>query len=237
MKHVGKTCFVLIPGAGGMAWYWHRVVPLLEQAHHEAIAVDLPAEDKSAGLDTYAKIVVRALGKRKDVILVAQSLGGFTAPLVCARATVRMLVLVNAMIPRPGETAGAWGENTGAVRARLAAAKRGHYTADFDVKTYFLHDVPEAILREGASHQREQAEAVFGEPCQFDGWPRIPIRVIASAHDRFFPVNFQRRVAHARLNIDPEIITGGHLAALSNPEGLVDQLLRFEREVQSLPRW
>src|SRR5690348_13513247 len=163
MKHVGKTCFVLIPGAGGMAWYWHRVVPLLEQAHHEAIAVDLPAEDKSAGLDTYAKIVVRALGKRKDVILVAQSLGGFTAPLVCARATVRMLVLVNAMIPRPGETAGAWWENTGAVRARLAAAKRGHYTADFDVKTYFLHDVPEAVLREGPPRQSEQAEAVFGE--------------------------------------------------------------------------
>jgi hypothetical protein len=38
----------------------------------------------------------------------------------------------------PGETAGAWWENTGAVRARVAAAKRSHYTADFDVRTYFL---------------------------------------------------------------------------------------------------
>jgi Acetyltransferase (GNAT) domain len=47
------------------------------------------------------------------VILVAQSLGGFTAPLVCARARVRMLVFVNAMIPLPGESAGEWWANTG----------------------------------------------------------------------------------------------------------------------------
>jgi len=35
------TSFVLIPGAGGSAWYWHRVVPLLRAAGHEAAAADL----------------------------------------------------------------------------------------------------------------------------------------------------------------------------------------------------
>jgi len=43
--------FILIPGAGGSAFYWHRVVPLLEAAGHEAIAVDLPGDDERAGLD------------------------------------------------------------------------------------------------------------------------------------------------------------------------------------------
>jgi len=33
--------FVLVPGAGGMAWYWRRVVPLIRSAGREAIAVDL----------------------------------------------------------------------------------------------------------------------------------------------------------------------------------------------------
>src|ERR1700758_4861325 len=96
--------FVLVPGAGGMAWYWHRLVPLLRAAGHEAIAVDLPGDDRQAGLAAYAEIVVRAIADRSDVILVAQSLAGFTAPLVCARRPVRMLVFVNAMIPTPGET-------------------------------------------------------------------------------------------------------------------------------------
>src|SRR5262245_22699047 len=106
------TTFVLVPGAGGMSWYWHRLVPLLEEAKHEAIAVDLPGDDARAGLPVYAERVLEAIGTR-EVILVAQSLGGFTAALVCAEARVRMLVFVNAMIPVPGESAGEWWANTG----------------------------------------------------------------------------------------------------------------------------
>jgi hypothetical protein len=91
-----------------MAWYWHRVALLLEQAQQEPIAVDLPGNDPGANLSDYADIVVQAIGQRTNVPLVAQSLGGFTAPLVCARAAVGRLIFVNAMIPNPGETAGAW---------------------------------------------------------------------------------------------------------------------------------
>ena len=113
--------FSLIPGAGGVAWYWHRVVPLLEAAGHEALAIDLPGDDERAGLGSYCDRVLDAIGTRTDVVLVAQSLGGFTAPLVCARTRVRRLVFVNAMIPVPGETAGEWWQNTNWERARRAA--------------------------------------------------------------------------------------------------------------------
>jgi len=224
------TSFVLVPGAGGMAWYWHRVSPLLEHGDNEAIAVDLPGDDESMGLNNYAEIVVGAIGDRSNVILVAHSLGGFIAPLVCARASVRMLIFVNAMIPRPGETAGNWWQNTGAVGARAAAAQEGGYSADFDLPTYFLHDVPEAVLCNSPSTPRPQAETIFEEPCRFERWPPMPIRVIASADDRFFPLDFQRRVAQHRLKMDPEVLPGGHLVALSNPSGLADLLLRLANE-------
>ena len=69
------------------------------------------------------------------------------------------------------------------------------------------------------------------EPCRFERWPEIPVRVIASANDRFFPLQFQRRVAQDRLKTDVEVLPGGHLVALSNPEGLVERLLRLLREV------
>lgn len=223
--------FVLIPGAGGMAWYWHRVVPLLEQAGCEAIAVDLPADDSSKGLDDYAEVVVRAIGPRSRVVLVAQSLGGFTATVVCARKAVSGLIFLNAMIPQPGETAGAWWGNTGAVDARIAAAEAGAYPPEFDLSTYFLHDVPEAVLRGGPSRQREQSDSVFGQPCRFERWPEMPLRVIAAADDRFFPLEFQKRIARERLNTDVEVTPGGHLVALSKPEELVALLLRFRREV------
>ena len=216
--------FAFIPGAGGAAWYWHRVTPLLEATGHEAIAVDLPASDEEAGLDDYAERIVAAIGKRKAVV-VAQSLGGFTAPLVCARVPVEALVLVNAMIPVPGETANDWGENTGSGEARKAAARKGGYDVEFDARTYFFHDVPKKIAKEGEGHEHEQAEGVMDEPCRFEAWPRAPIRVIVGRDDRLFPLEFQRRVAKERLGIEVEEIPGGHLVALSNPKGLAKLLV------------
>jgi len=221
----GMASFVLIPGAGGTAWYWHRVVPLLQAAGHEAIAVDLPGDDERAGLSAYAEIVLRAIGKREDVVLVAQSLGGFTAPLVCERASLRALVFVNAMIPVPGETAGTWWANTGSQQAREEAAVRQGYTAQFDLETYFLHDVPEQISRAGAAHQRPEAEVVFRDPCRFEAWPPVPLHVIVGTEDRFFPPEFQSRIARERLGADIEEIPGGHLMALSNPHGLAERLV------------
>jgi pimeloyl-ACP methyl ester carboxylesterase len=165
--------FILVPGAGGMAWYWHRVAPLIRAAGHEAIAVDLPGDDRQAGLAVYADIVSRAIAERDDVVLVAQSLAGFTAPLVCERAPVRKVVFVNAMIPKSGETAGAWWGATGAVEAREQAAGSRGYATQFDMQTYFLHDVPEDVLRTGPEQPREEAETVFGEPCCFERWPDI----------------------------------------------------------------
>jgi pimeloyl-ACP methyl ester carboxylesterase len=205
------TTFVFIPGAGGVAWYWHRVVRLLEEAQHESVAVDLPGDDEHAGLSAYADRVLEAIGTR-NVVLVAQSLGGFTAPLVCARAPVHMLVLVNAMIPVPGETAGEWWDNTGSIAARIAAAQRGGYSTDFDLATYFLHDLSAETTRQGAAHERTEAEIMFGEPCRFEAWPDVPIHVIAGSDDRFVTV---------------EELPGGHLLALSNPRGLADKLLGY----------
>jgi pimeloyl-ACP methyl ester carboxylesterase len=220
--------FVLVPGSGGVAWYWHRVVPLLVEAKHDAIAVDLPGDDQQAGLSAYADRVVEAIGRRQ-VVLVAQSLGGFTAPLVCSRVRVRMLVCVNAMIPVSGETAGEWWDNTGSTAARTEAARRGGYSAKFDLATYFLHDVPPTIIRQGEKHQRPEADIVFGEPCRFKAWPKVPIHVIAGRDDRFFPVDFQRRVARERLDQTVDELPGGHLVALSNPSGLVNQLIGYLR--------
>jgi pimeloyl-ACP methyl ester carboxylesterase len=222
--------FVFVPGAGGMAWYWHRVLPLIRAAGHEAIAIDLPGDDQSTGLSAYTDIVVGAIEGRTEVVLVAQSLAGFTAPLVGARTQLRMIVLVNAMIPKPNETAGAWWAATGAIDAREDAAARRGYSTRFDLQTYFFHDVPEAVLRSGPERANDEAETVFAEPCRFDSWPDIPIHVLGGRDDRFFPIDFQRRVALERLGKEIEIISGGHLLALSEPGELATRLISLDRE-------
>jgi pimeloyl-ACP methyl ester carboxylesterase len=212
--------FVLIPGAGGEAGYWARVISLLEQAGHEALAVDLPGPDPTAGLPEYADLVVAAARQCSDIVLVAQSLGGFTAPMAAERLPVQEIVLVNAMIPLPGETPGEWWEATGAIEERELAAQAGGY-GDFDVTAYFLHDVDTAGLQGG---ERQESDAVFGTPCSYRSWP-WPTRVLTGADDRFFPPTFQARVAHDRLRSDVAIRQGGHLIALARPETVAAYLL------------
>lgn len=216
---------MLIPGAGGSAWIWSRVARLLVEDGQEAIAVDLPGNDDTAGLPQYAQLVIDAIGARPEVVLVAGSLGGFTAPLVCAQVRVAELVLVNAMIPLRGETAGEWWTNTGAVEAQDEAARAGGY-GPFNETTYFLHDVDADIAAEGEPYQRAEAAVVFSSVCDFKAWPTTEIRVLAGHDDRFFPVEFQRRVARDRLGVEVDVLPGGHLLPLVQPRLVVDYLLK-----------
>jgi hypothetical protein len=45
---------------------WSRVTPLLLEAGHEVIPVDLPGDDEAAALTQYADLVVAAIGSRTD---------------------------------------------------------------------------------------------------------------------------------------------------------------------------
>src|SRR5262245_43031729 len=104
---------VLVHRAGSDSWYWHLVEPELRRRGHDVVAPDLPCDDDSAGLPEYTDVVIHAIGSRRELVVVAQSMGGFAAPLVCDRVPVDLMVLVAAMVPVPGEPPGEWWSNTG----------------------------------------------------------------------------------------------------------------------------
>ncbi len=223
------TTFLLVPGAGGNASYWYRVVPLLEAAGHQAIAVELPAGDDDAGLDAYAAAIVRAgAGAADGMVLVASSLAGFSAPQTCGALPVRRLALVNAMIPRPGETPGEWWDQTGQPQAQQEHARQeGRRVSEpFDIRQEFFHDVPPQVQAEVFSQpEPRQSGRPFADPWPRAAWPDVPTQVISAHDDRFFPLPFQQRVSRERLGLEPEVIPGGHLVALSRPEALAEALL------------
>jgi pimeloyl-ACP methyl ester carboxylesterase len=219
--------YVLLPGAGGESWYWHLVAPDLRARGHEVLTPDLPAGDDSAGLAEYAEAVVTAIGDRADVILAAQSMAAFTAPMVCDRVDVRLLVLVAPMIPAPGESPGMWWSNTGQTTARRQLDEREGRAPDatMDVITTLMHDVPPDIVAEAlARGEPRQSDTPFAEPWPLDGWPPVPTRVLAGSHDRLFPLEFMRRLALDRLGIAVDVIDTGHLPALSRPAELAQRL-------------
>jgi pimeloyl-ACP methyl ester carboxylesterase len=229
--------FVLIPGAGGSAWYFHRLVPVLTERGHRAIAVDLPAADPKASIIEYTDTVLTAIGNHRDdpdLVVLGQSLGGFTAPLVCAKIPARLLVLLNAMVPRPGEPAGEWWGNTGSAQARIAKAEQDGRDTEFDPVRDFFHDVPADVTEEAmAAGEPPQSDGPFGTPWPLAAWPDVPTRFIQGRDDRLFPLEFQRRVVAERLAGIVETVDelpGGHLLALSQPVELADQLESYLRE-------
>jgi hypothetical protein len=219
-----RATFVLVPGAGGQAWYWHRLVPELVRRGHDAVPVDLPAGDDAAGLERYTRAVLDAVPRSpgRPLVVVGQSMGGLTAPLVCDRLPVDLLVLLNAMVPRPGETGGDWWAATGQATAREAAVVREGWPRDED--DAFFSDVPPEVTAAAMTQPFAQSGTPFEEPWPLTGWPAVATRVLAARDDRFFPVEFQRRVAAQRLGLPVDEVPGGHLVALSRPVELAEAL-------------
>lgn len=218
--------YVLLHGAGSDSWYWHLVRPQLQAAGHEVIAPDLPCDDDAAGLAEYTETVVDAIAERPVDVLVAQSLAGFTAPLVCERVPVGRMVLVAAMVPAPGEPPGEWWGNVGWEEARAEqAARDGRPNTDFDVMYDFFNDVPEAVTAAAmARGERKQSGTIFEKPWPLAAWPNVPTDFLLCRNDHFFPAGFMRRVVRDRLGITPAEIDSGHLPAFSHPKELADRL-------------
>ena len=181
--------FVLIHGGGDVGWYWHLVERELRRRGHDTLAPDLPCDDDSAGLAEYADTVVNAIGDRRGLIVVAQSLGGFTAPLVAVRVPAELLVLVAGMIPAPGEAPNDWPANTGFDQVMRQQAQR------YAGQDLIYQDVPPALAAQARRNARAQSDTPGHAPWPLDTWPPVTTRFVLCTEDRFSPAAFVRRVA------------------------------------------
>lgn len=225
----GRATFVLVPGAGGAPWFWSRVVPLLEAAGHRAVVVDLPGPDPTVDLEGYVDLVVAAVQSAPDdppLVLVGQSFGGFSASAAALRVPVDALVLLNAMIPRSGESGAEWWRAVGQASARRANEETaGRDPArPFDPVEVFFHDAPADVLAEAADQDREQSDLAFASPWPGAAWPDVPTTVLVADDDRLFPPAWQRDIALDRLGLEPVVVPGGHLNALTRPTELLAAL-------------
>jgi Alpha/beta hydrolase family len=212
--------FVLIHGAGDSRWYWHLVAAELQLRGHEVVAPDLPADDDTGGLWTYADVVVDAIGAHTDLAVVGQSFGAFTAPLICHRLPARLLVFIAGMIPSPGERPDDWWSETGYDREPRDPGLD-------DVATYY-HDVSPELAAEAMRRARNHPSPAAGrEPWPLPEMPAVATRSLLCRDDRLFPAAFMRRITTERLGITADEIDGGHCVALSRPLELSDRLEGF----------
>jgi len=222
--------FVLIPGAGTDPRVYRATIEALIALDHDAVAPAVPLDDQTATPSDHADAVAQAVPKADELVLVAQSLGAFTGPLVARRLRVGQLILLAPMIPAPGETAGDWWENTGHAEAIAELVERHGPMSAWGPEAFeevFLHDVDPEVARENERFSGAPGAGMFSEPWPLETWPDVPTRVLVPREDRLFPLAFQRRLARERLGLEIDEIPGGHLSMLSHPGELAERLVEL----------
>jgi pimeloyl-ACP methyl ester carboxylesterase len=221
--------YVLVHGACASGWAFHLVADELRHRGHVAVAVELPFDRDEAGFADYADVVVAASAGHDEVIVVAHSLGAYTAGLVCARIPVTLCVLVAALPPAHGESVA---ELFAAVDAARDPAEPPLPAEEPERSlTEFLTDVPRSLALEALARDRDQSETPVREGWPLASWPAVPTRFVLGRRDRVLPAAWLRNAVPERLGIVPGELDSGHAPHLSHPRELVRLLERYREEL------
>jgi hypothetical protein len=228
--------FGLVHGAWHGGWCWDLVAAELRGRGHEAVAVDLPSEDPDAGAESYARVVVDALGEADDIVLVGHSLGGLTVP-VAAQALAdqgrspRRMMFVAGLLPRYGRSFdGGSVDEPDRLMPGLGAGQIGHddgstsWQPQAAIATMYP-DAPPELAEWAARQLRRQHWRVAQEITPLRNWPDVPVTAIACGHDAVVNPDWVRRAVRVRFGAEAIVLSGDHSPFLARPAQLTDLML------------
>ncbi|OUL34456.1 alpha/beta hydrolase [Nostoc sp. T09] len=243
------SLFCLVHGAFQGAWCWDLLIPYLEAQGHKTVAMDLPIEDASASLSQFADVVLQALPKTDDdIVLVGHSMAGTVIPLVAEAHQVRQLVFLTALIPYPGiSTLDQFSHNLDAdsLKTLNYEPKELSQRKEFDDEPemfnpvsvgkdfsdeavlieLFYHDCQPDVMRWALSKSRsQQSMAYIYEVNPMNSLPNVEYKYIVCNDDRIISPVWSRYAARKRLGVDAIELPGGHCPHLSRPAHLASVL-------------
>jgi catalase len=137
---------VLVHGSWMDASVWYKVIPVLQSAGYEVIAVNLPGHGsdntplEKITLQTYVDAVKTAIGTKDNIILVGHSMGGIVITETAEQipAQIKKLIYVGAFLPKNGES-----------MYQLSATDKEAHLGKFLRQDDPAHNSPLKIAREG----------------------------------------------------------------------------------------
>jgi pimeloyl-ACP methyl ester carboxylesterase len=244
------SLFCLVHGAFQGTWCWDLLIPHLEAHGHKTVAMDLPIEDASATLAQMANVVIQALPKTDDdIVLVGHSMAGTIIPLVAEAVKVRQLVFIGALIPSPGvstfdqmshhldpETIKSFNyqlkdpihlERFYDEPNMYEPASIGKdYSNPTVLMDFFYHDCQADVAQWAISKSRsQQFMGYMFETNPLKALPKVEGKYIVCSNDRIISPTWSRYATRQRLEVDAIELPSGHCPHLSCPKLLAEILI------------
>ena len=224
------TTFVLLHGAWHGAWCWDRLRPVLEAHGHAVVTPELPYDVAGTGRADYLAaldaVLDQAPARPGGAVVVAHSMSGLVAPLAAGRPGVAALILLAAMVPRPGA---AWLEAGPAPYAAAMRERAGRMRFDDELRSswdagdataLFYNDATAADAAAAVARLRPNASLVYGEQCPALPERRVPAAYVSCTRDQAVDGAWNAAAAAELLAASEHEIDAGHSPFWTAPEEL-----------------
>jgi pimeloyl-ACP methyl ester carboxylesterase len=210
------------------------LTPLLQEAGHDVVAVDMPFDDGSATFEDCADVLCAALqGRDDDVVLVGHSFAGCVIPLVAARRPLRHLVYLCAVVPQLGSSViEQLASEPDMISPRFYA---GLGELDEQMRTPFVDleiarevfypDCDDAVATAAVARLSPQSALPPSQCFTLAEFPSVRTTYVMCTDDQVVGAEWSRRVAGERLHADLVELPGGHSPFYSRPAVLAEVLL------------
>jgi len=218
MEH---TTVILVHGAFADGSSWGNVIPLLENAGYDVIAVQNPLTSFADDVATTRRVID---AQRSSVVLVGHSYGGAVISKAAVGASnVRALVYVAAFAPDAGENLQALLEKyPSKIGAALVPDAVGFLYIDRSkFKEVFAADVSESELSVLAAAQKPINSQTFGQLYETPAWKQIVSWYLIASDDQAINPALQRVFAE-RMNANTREVNTSHVPFVSNPTAVAD---------------
>jgi pimeloyl-ACP methyl ester carboxylesterase len=229
MAATNATNIVLVHGLWADGSSWSKVIPILENAGHRVIAVQLPANSLADDVETVKRAINLVGG---PTILVGHSYGGFVITNAgYDNQNVTGLVYVSAFGPDEGESTGDF--------VPVASLPPGLFVFDSGGFAYlnpemfhqaFIQDANATEAETLAAVQKPAHQSLLTEPSGPPAWKQLPTWFEVSEGDHIIPPDVQRQFAQ-RMNATTISLNSSHASPVTHPDEIAELILNATKGV------
>jgi pimeloyl-ACP methyl ester carboxylesterase len=223
-----STNIVLVHGFWADGTSWSKVIPILRNAGHQVLAVQLPLHSVADDVATVKRALEQLGG---PIILVGHSYGGFVITNAAYNnPNVKGLVYVAALAPDEGETGNdyvkTWPKEF--IETGVGSVKPDSggflFIAQDKFHELFAQDVDGAEADIMAAVQKPPNQSMFAEKSGPPAWKQLPAWFQVSENDRVIYPGAERNFAE-RMNATTLSLNSSHASLVSHPSEIAELIL------------